>query len=400
MRPLIHLLHCEDVFTMILYDWVELKEIITLDNALTNREYREVYFQLLKTIPYKLSSRSKYSLQKSLGWFIKRNMYNLLGELDVNQSSWQNILSFPNINHNLFLKNIEKLKVRFQNSPSNYQRLNECSKLKELGCFCLTFPLSLPNSLKSMTYYQGSLNDEIISSLNACPNLTFFSSESTIFYPLKYPKEHYLEYSFFKNIEKIEIKGKVLNFFKIFSRIPNHCQHLFLDGMDVQSISNQHPTPTQPSSLQLFQQFFQNFHHLHTLEFHRTFFNTKDFLFCLIKYSSPFLTKLNLVGCGFDGFTSITEQDYNEIAHYPRKLKTFTLQNVLFSYGELPPQPAHMTYNQHRAQCKLSILEIILKCIHHELESINVSFLDNPPENVRHLIYFYCHNIRHIHVTL
>jgi hypothetical protein len=380
---LIKIIECSDIFKTLLYDWIEFRDIINLDTALANHELRQTFFNLLKAIPYKLSSRSKYSLDTSLGWFIKRNMYNLLGEIDANASAWNKIMSFPNINRPSFLNSLVKLTLRYQDKP--YAGLDQCIHLQQLSCFFFNSRISLPPNLTTISFFHGSLNEDILISLNACSRLRHFSWEGNVIYPLKAATQHqHQHFQFFQSVQSLTIKGKIFSFLKIYSNIPNHFEIIHFDNM--------HGPPLYDSP-NFLNQFFQNSSHLHSLELAQTMFIISDFFHALLKCStSPFLKKLVLYRCGYGGFDDLREEMITEVSAFPRRIKSLTIDQITPMGGSV----------SDFTETKLKILTYILRWMNPGLTSIHLSLNADGAtvDYLRGLVHRYCPDIKEAVVRL
>jgi hypothetical protein len=144
-----------DIFNTILTEWIDLKDLVNLDIAVTNKNERKIFLELLSQIPMEIpfgssSTSSTRVAEKNkiaqktvkywknhkliIDWLSKRKIYNIRGPgLMITQKIWEGY--FPN--------DLEKAIVLQNKSPEYYLFLDFLSHLRGLTLtnFHDTFPI-------------------------------------------------------------------------------------------------------------------------------------------------------------------------------------------------------------------------------------------------------------------
>lgn len=314
MPNLIYLIYNFDIFQQILQEWIELGDIIQLDTALTNHELRNYLFPLMRKIPYTLSC-SRWTIEKSLQWFIKRNMYNLMNEIDVNPMTWHRLLyDSPNINKLSFLHNIKQLTIRYRNNSQSYLELNECIAIKELKMYFIGNSLKLPPNITTIYLHQCTMNQELIQSFENCEKLISFHCEGTVFLPI----DHKREYLFFHCIKCLIIDGKCFSFLKHWLFNKNSFHQLILDNyFGAQKVDNPFPI--------LFHYSYQ----LQRLEMNKfSWICLYDLFYAINECRHESFYSLTLNNVGIDDNQPLTEEEEDSLVWSP--ITDLTLIRLLY----------------------------------------------------------------------
>jgi hypothetical protein len=236
------LLDQQDIFITIIREWIELKDLLHLDSALTMKAKRDNFVNMLSNVPFEIpyqNNSSSYwqNLQPFLLWVAKRRIYDLRGSLKVHSKLWQRLFHssdevFLRLENDgkrlipssqLFLPLLKSLKqLEFVNYSDGFtsNMLNDCSSLTELAFVNYSLPRktqqvaqSIANKLRRMELHNSAVSTPLLCQFLSCPEL-----KEILFDNCWLPAEIVIDVArpFLQKLKSISISANICAFFTQF----------------------------------------------------------------------------------------------------------------------------------------------------------------------------------------
>jgi hypothetical protein len=178
------ILENRDIFSLVVSNWLTLKDWGHLDTAMCSKELREIYLSYLHSVPFKLPDGIELNWKKHqscLQWFAQRHINESRGQLNVHQNLWEKLLSSTEVDYRFFLRGVRNLRFLGFSSDFDFHGVAECSKLTQLSlCSVLGAVPSqnkIPSSLEILHLQNCKIDGNLVAVFSSCQNLKILRLE-------------------------------------------------------------------------------------------------------------------------------------------------------------------------------------------------------------------------------
>eukprot|EP01033_Poteriospumella_lacustris_P006654 gene6654-4797_t len=283
------LLEDRDVFNIVAFEYLDMKDLINLDTAIVEDTERRQFLELLETVPYKPpfhSDLEKWWIHHKdcLAWLSKRKMYSPEGApWHVNKKSWMSLLNDSSFDFKLLLSKLKDVFFEGFGSPFDLQGLELCDSLEKLHLCNYNLPerattLATCPRLKELILQNSKVCDATLHNFRNVASLKQLTLRHVTFEQLSEDiLDHYL-----RSLQTVQVMNRVDDFFRHFCAKPNSWEVAYFDLL--------HTTQNNEFS---FEPFLKVSPHLRELHIERTCVDINA-LFAQLSQFCPYLEFLHL----------------------------------------------------------------------------------------------------------
>lgn len=225
------LLEDRDVFNIVAFEYLEMKDLINLDSAVVEESERAHFLDLLETVPYKPPFHNDLEKwwvhhKRCLKWLSNRKMFTSEGAAwHVNKKSWISMLEDPSFDYKPLIGKFKDIFFEGFGSPFNLQGLEFCDSLERLQLcnYNLVEPATtLPTCpvLKELILQNSKVCDTTLNNFKNARSLTQLSLRHVTFEAISEEVlDHYLT-----TLQKVCVLNRVSEFFTHFCKRENHIE--------------------------------------------------------------------------------------------------------------------------------------------------------------------------------
>lgn len=268
----------KDILDRVVYDWIDTKDLLTLDSAVVDTQSRTKFHTALSQARYRVPFENSLenwwkNHENILDWVIARKMYTSEGVWHVNQKLWEILIG--NAKYSALLVSIRGIRFENFSSSSALEGLDRCVNLNRLEICNLTepkanpTPLNLPN-LEELFVQNSQINADFTNIFGNTPKL----------YSLEFLHVRYVDIPaeaaqvFMNRFTKVDVIGDLDNFLAKLIRGPTRLRDVHIDKL--------HKSEPNPMDLQ---GFLQNIPDVRELSVDRMRLHIPSFFKCLTAYN-------------------------------------------------------------------------------------------------------------------